>query len=473
MDNSLVERYKIHFINGKRYYEFNMSEMLPSLEDTVPYYFKYKDIEIYSSAWNRMTLEILTAIDNISPKTDEELLNIHYYWTKTDIFSVDKRTNYTPFRNIYLNTNHTSSHAMMNIQGLLKAYNIPLDECYFLIRRHFSVEPKEVKLYIRSETIPAFSKSLQLKGYASDRIGVIISNFETINKMLSRVSPGYNDFFLFDDYYYFTNYKVKLFEWLEKRHYSEQDKTYRAVKRCLEYLDDFYKNREFYDYLSKTTVSESTIKIIGDEIETLFLSLNSDVIVSNKLYARMRMMHMNELINLGQLNNPKDIYRLANTYYSKKYYFKEPFISKDKNSNLSNDEIIYSYAYTLDEISVLKLNQYADKMHLKKLDNYLQFFEEASDDYVQIDESKMVKKEKLDIDPDVLERIKNELKYYIDSFGNIDSETYAGYNALPSLNVSWNKYLLLGLCRTYFKEMISIKYEGKQYKKLSFKLSLL
>ena len=187
----------------------------------------------------------------------------------------------------------------------------------------------------------------------------------------------------------------------------------------------------------------------------------------------MRMMHINELINLGQLNNPKDIYRLANTYYSKKYYFKEPFISKDKNSNLSNDEIIYSYAYTLDEISVLKLNQYADKMHLKKLDNYLQFFEDASDDYVQIDESKMVKKEKLDIDPDVLERIKNELKYYIDSFGNVDSETYAGYNALPSLNVGWNKYLLLGLCRTYFKEMISIKYEGKQYKKISFNLSLL
>lgn len=77
MDNNLVERYKIHFINGKRYYEFNMSEALPSLEDTVPYYFKYKDIEIYSSAWNRMTLEILSAIDNISPKSDEELLNIH------------------------------------------------------------------------------------------------------------------------------------------------------------------------------------------------------------------------------------------------------------------------------------------------------------------------------------------------------------------------------------------------------------
>lgn len=472
MDNNLIEKYKIHFINGKRYYEFNMSETLPSLEDTVPYYFKYKDIEINSSAWNRMTLEILTAIDSINPKSDEELLNIHYHWTRTDIFSLDKRTNYTSFKNLYLNTNHTSTHAMMNIQGLLKAYNISLNECYFLIRRHFSVEPKEVKLHIRAMTIHAFSKSLQLNGYTSDRIGVIISNFETINKMLSKVSPGYNDFFLFDDYYYFTNYKVKLIEWLGKKHYSKQDKTYRAVKRCLDYLDDFYKNRKFYEILSNENVSDSIIKIIGDEIEILFKSLNSDVIVSNKLYARMRMMHINELNSLGQLNNPKDVYRLAKTYYSKKYYFKEPFISKDKNSNLSNDEIIYSYAYTLDEISILKLNQFADKMHLKKLDNYLQFFEEISDDYIQTNESKLVKKDKLDIDPEVLDKIKNELTYYLESYCIIDSESYAGYNVFPSINIVWNKYLLLGLCRTYFKEIISIQYKGKQYKNIAFKLTI-
>lgn len=144
----------------------------------------------------------------------------------------------------------------------------------------------------------------------------------------------------------------------------------------------------------------------------------------------------------------------------------------DNKNHKSNDEIIYTYAYTLDEISVLKPNQYADKMHLKKLDNYFLFFEEASDEYIQIDESKLIKKDKIDIEPAVLDKIEKELLYYLDSFGSIDSETYAGYNSMPSLNVSWNKYLLLGLCRTYFNELISIKYDRKQYKKLTFKLEL-
>jgi hypothetical protein len=37
MDTSLVERYKIHFINGKRYYEFNMSEMWDNFLNCLPW----------------------------------------------------------------------------------------------------------------------------------------------------------------------------------------------------------------------------------------------------------------------------------------------------------------------------------------------------------------------------------------------------------------------------------------------------
>lgn len=472
MDNSLIEKYKLHLINGKRYYEFDMTESLPTLEDTVPYYFKYKDIEIYGSAWNRITIDILEAIDNINHKTNEELLNVHYYWTKTDIFSTEKRTNYLPFRDLYLNTNHTATHAMMNIQGLLKVYGIPLEECYFLIRRHISAEPIEVKTYFRSLTIPAFSKSLQLKGYSNDRIGVIVSNFDQINKMLSKISSGYNDFFLFDNYYYFTNYKVKLMDWLEKRRYSTQDKTYRVVNKCLTLLDDFYKNRNFYDSIFSMTLPENIVDVIGNEIEALFATLKSDVIVASKLYARMRMLHLAELDKLKKLNNANDLYRLARIYYSNKYYFKEPFISKDKDSNLSNDEIIISYAYSLDEITVSKLNQYAEKMHLKKLDNYLQFFDDIKDDYVQVEEAKLIRKDILDIDTVKLSNIKNDLLFYLDSFGNIDSESYNGYGSLPLIGITWNKYLLVGLCRSYFTNEILIKYDGKQYKKFTYKLSL-
>lgn len=148
---TLEEKYKIHYINGQRHYEFDMATELPWLEDTIPYLFKYKDIEIYNSAWNRITVEILAAIDNLYPKSEEDLLKIHYYWTKTDVFSREKKTNFIQYKNLYVNTNHTASHAMMNIQGLLKAYGVPLDECQFIIRRHISAEPSEVREYYKNK----------------------------------------------------------------------------------------------------------------------------------------------------------------------------------------------------------------------------------------------------------------------------------------------------------------------------------
>ena len=39
----ITDKYKISFINDKRYYEFDMTEKLPILDNTIPYCFRYKD----------------------------------------------------------------------------------------------------------------------------------------------------------------------------------------------------------------------------------------------------------------------------------------------------------------------------------------------------------------------------------------------------------------------------------------------
>ena len=244
--DELAAKYNMHYINGKRYYEFDMTEPLPILEETVPYLFRYKDIEVRSMSWNKMTIAILTELDKISPKTEQELLAISYDWTKAVIFSKTPRTNYSPYKNLYLHTNHTSTHSMMNIQGLLKEYGIPLSECFFLIRRHFVSEPEEVKIAIRNNTISEFSRFLRDIKLGENQISTVISNFAIINKYLSKVSPGYNDFLLFDDYQYFANYKDKVLQYLSNtKHYSMADAKYRVIAKCLNYLERFYRYRQF------------------------------------------------------------------------------------------------------------------------------------------------------------------------------------------------------------------------------------
>ena len=242
--DELAAKYNIRYVNGKRYYEVDMTDPLLILEETVPYLFRYKDIEVCSMSWNKMTIGILTEIDKINPKTEQEFLSISYDWTKAVIFSETPRTNYSKYKNLYLNTNHTSTHSMMNIQGLLRAYGIPLSECYFLIRRHFVSEPVEVKNAIKEKTISEFSEFLSEIDLSDKQVSTVISNFTVINSYLGKVSPGYNDFLLFDDYQYFSSYKDNVLQYLsEKKHYSMADGRFRVISKCLDYLDRFYYYR--------------------------------------------------------------------------------------------------------------------------------------------------------------------------------------------------------------------------------------
>ena len=469
---TIEDKYQIQYVNGKRYYQFDLNNPLPILENVVPFYFQYRDIEIYASAWNKMTIQILTALDEIFPKTEEELLNIKYFWTKTEVFSRIKKTNFSSYKNVFVNTNRTSTHSMMNIQGLLKEYNIDFNECFFLVRRHPSAEPKDARDYYRCKTMKTFKKSMEFKKLDVKRIDNIIGNFTVINKILSTISRGYDDFFLFDDYYCFKSYKIKTID-LAKKKFPSNLKIVNIFKRCLGYLDDFYKNIDFYKKIDNIELSNTFIEKLGEEIEFLFNNQHLNAILSSKLYSRMLITHESEMNKLGELNNSNDLYRISVVSYSSKYYFKEPFITQEKKSNISNDELIISYAYSLDEFTILKLNSYIKKMHLKKPNSYLDFINACSDEYVQIDNDKLIRKQKLDISKEILEKIKRDLAYYIENFGPIYSKTYVGYSSLPKFGLRWNKSLLLGIIRSFLNNKFKIKYKSNSYKKLEYTIDLL
>ena len=83
--------------------------------------------------------------------------------------------------------------------------------------------------------------------------------------------------------------------------------------------------------------------------------------------------------------------------FNDSYYFQEPYVSKAQISCLTTEEIITNYAYSLEEFDIQKLNEYADKMHIKRMSNYIAFIIECSDDYVLVEQGILKKKSLLDI----------------------------------------------------------------------------
>ena len=72
-----------------------------------------------------------------------------------------------------------------------------------------------------------------------------------MNKLLAKTSPNFDNFYLFDDYNYFTNYKSKV---IEKANLVYQDKPQNIVlvKKYLDYYDDYLRNKKFFqEYDSK------------------------------------------------------------------------------------------------------------------------------------------------------------------------------------------------------------------------------
>lgn len=278
------------------------------------------------------------------------------------------------------------------------------------MRRHFICEPSEVREFIRSKTIKEFRNSLLIIGFEKCRTDTIIKNFDFINKYLSKVSPGFDDFFIFDDYAYFSNYRSKTLEYLLKK-YLQSDKSYKVISKCLNYLDIFYKNRDFFIWVDSNQIYPSFIEEIRNELTTLFEKMDSKIILSGKLYSRMSILHKSSLIKLGKFNNADGLYTICSVFLKKDFFYSNPYIFNEQVKNITNDQIIEAYARTFDVFPINDINQYIETMHLKKLDSYLIFIFLLSDEFIQISQDVLVAKEKMNIDDLTINDIKNGLAF--------------------------------------------------------------
>ena len=469
----IMSKYKIHVINGRRYYEYNVDEKLPLLDNAIPYYFQYQDIEIYDNRWAHLALKIIQELDRRNPKAEEYLLGLHYSWSKTDVFSKTKRTNYIPFKNLFLNTNHTSTHALMSIQCLLRAYGVNPAECFLLINRHPIAEPAEVREYVINKERNGFAKSLSARRYCSTKINKVLANFESINSMLAKTTPSFDSFYLFDNYYYFTNYKIRFIE-KAKLSFSDKPKTIEQIVKYLGYYDDYIRNRQFFQKYDSRAISMEFADRIQEEIEYLFNSLKSSVITSSKIYSRLSLLYPQQMKQIQFLDTPKSLFVFLKLYFNNKYCFQEPYISKSPVSDLTTNEIVTQFAYSLDEFDVAKLGEYADRMHIKRISNYLAFITDCAEDYVLVGQGVLKKKSLLDITGSYLSAFSDSLSFYIKSYGPIDSRTYKGYPSLPkpNQNQTIDKDSLFGIVLSYLRDKFEVENLGGTYKDFDYLIKI-
>ena len=130
--------------------------------------------------------------------------------------------------------------------------------------------------------------------------------------------------------------------------------------------------------------------------------------------------------------------------------------------------LIKEYAQSLEMFNHEKIQNYIQRMNIGGLYSYLTFMEDMSDDYVQINMDTMIRKDKFKITNEQIQRIEKLIDLILDNYKCISTENFNGYAMLPKLETPWNKYLLIGIIRSFLDEKFQVENTVNSYNKTEF-----
>ena len=213
-----------------------------------------------------------------------------------------------------------------------------------------------------------------------------------------------------------------------------------------------------YIYIEKLNITEQTKQELKEYIDDLFLKLDSNVLTSKKIYASLNIMNKNlyNKLNITARFGDFELFSIIQHLYKDNYYYSRPIISKEEEFTTTAYTLIKEYAKRLNVFSYNDIKRYVYKMNLGGLSSYLNFMDDLSDEYVQINKDSMIRKEELNLTREQLEKIEEFMDLLLKN-KEIKTDDFDGYFMLPRLTRGWNKYLLIGIIKTFFREKYDIQ----------------
>jgi hypothetical protein len=236
----IEQKYKIVYVNKQRYYTESLVTKDYDLENTTPYTLDIGKSCFITSSWKQLLIEVSTFLLKDNPSIKNDLLAYKPDWSSSHPYSpfIKKNTDMVG-EGIFIHCTYTARQSCWVLRDVLIIGGYDLSKCQFVIHRTPSAEPKECREFYEKKTKDGFKYYyVQLYKYSEERADKVIRNIEKLNRFLQNVSPAYDNFFLINDVYTFSNLKSKLIKYMEPK---VEPKTLDLVRAYLKELGDYYK----------------------------------------------------------------------------------------------------------------------------------------------------------------------------------------------------------------------------------------
>lgn len=230
-------------------------------------------------------------------------------------------------------------------------------------------------------------------------------------------------------------------------------------------------SKESFVLAEKLKISDSDFNLIIENISYLFNNLKTKILSSKKLFSRMKILHSDFFERNVYIKDEYSMFSVVKVLLSEKYNFYRPFISKEKINSNSSKNVVLSYLEDVEEAKINSIMKYIQKMNIRYLTTE-EIFNATGDKFVQIDKETLLNKQKFNIKKYELDAIAKFINRYIDNYKVCNISKISNFSSLPKLDYNWNKYLLLGIVRSYFKNEYSIiqKNKSNNYLNLEFEI---
>ncbi len=220
-------------------------------------------------------------------------------------------------------------------------------------------------------------------------------------------------------------------------------------------------------YFNSLDISEETIKELREFVDKQFKVMGTDIISSRKIYAKLGLTEKDLFDKLHLTHGQFTLFSMMKYLYPDLYYSR-PLISTKVMEQKSSYALIKNHAQKFDKFDHNTILDYISKMNIGGLYSYLEFMDDMSDEYVQINVDTMVRKEKLGITPEQLKELSKLLDLIFDKYNELDTSVFKGYQMLPKMPIAWNKYLLIGIIRSYLDDKYEIENKNNMYNNTEF-----
>lgn len=263
----------------------------------------------------------------------------------------------------------------------------------------------------------------------------------------------------------------RLKEHIKNKYYIENISSKESIRSMLDKSEFVQIDKGKYKLIKyKEILSDELINKLELCIDNLFEKLNVKVLPVKRIYSELSILHkdiINEL-NITSRFGDFELFSIMQELYRDKYFFNRPFISIEETENITKYSLIRNYIQQFEKFSYQDIKRYIQKMNIEPIYSYLNFMEELSDEYVQIDIDTMIKIDSFKISEEQLNKIDDLIDLILKSKKEINTNSFDGYLMLPQLNEKWNKYMLAGIVRSYFRDKYSVENTTNTYTNTDF-----